>query len=127
MGNGELTRLDEMQADIFKALGHPIRLQIVRHLEKGERTVSEIVRAVGAEQSNVSRHLAVLKQCGVLLSRKEGLRVFYSLRSAEFWKAMAQMCGCVQGLARQGREADKSTLADAGEGERVPATPAGGE
>jgi ArsR family transcriptional regulator len=101
-----------MGADIFKALGHPIRLQIVKQLERGERTVSEIVRAVGAEQSNVSRHLALLKQSGVLLSRKEGLRVFYSLRSAEFWKAIACVFNCVQGLVRQRREADESMLAE---------------
>lgn len=67
------------QAEMFKAIGHPIRLQIVKCLVKGERSVLDIVGAVRAEQSNVSRHLAILKQAGVLVCRREGLKMYYRL------------------------------------------------
>ena len=86
----------EIQAEIFKAIGHPIRLQIVKFLQDGEHTVTEIVRAVNAEQSNVSRHLSLLRQAGVLSSRKEGLKVYYSLRIP----TLTQMLSCVNDVVR---------------------------
>jgi len=119
-------RVDEIEADIFRALGHPIRVQIVKFLKNGERTVTEIVTGVGAEQSNVSRHLSILRQSGVLVSRKKGLKVFYTLRSAEFHKAMECVFGCVQEIARQRKAADESMLAET-EGEATPPAAAGTE
>lgn len=71
----------ELQARIFQALGHPIRVHIVEILGEGEVCVCEIARQVGAERSNVSRHLAVMLHAGILHSRKDGLQVFYSLRT----------------------------------------------
>lgn len=71
----------ELQARVFQALGHPLRLAIVEVLRDGEVCVCDIAERVGAERSNVSRHLAVMLQAGVLASRKEGLQVFYSLRT----------------------------------------------
>lgn len=76
--------LHEVQAEVFKAIGHPIRLSIVKILTQGELAVTEIVKRVGAEQSNVSRHLALLKQAGVLDSRKAGLKVIYRISSSSF-------------------------------------------
>lgn len=71
----------ELQAQVFQALGHPLRIAIVEVLRDGEVCVCDIAEKVGAERSNVSRHLAVMLQAGVLASRKEGLQVFYSLRT----------------------------------------------
>jgi len=70
----------EQKAIIYKALAHPIRVQIVELLAKGEKSVSEIVLEVGAKESNTSRHLAVLRAAGVVGTRKDGLEVFYNLR-----------------------------------------------
>jgi ArsR family transcriptional regulator len=120
-------RVDEMEADIFRALGHPIRVQIVKFLEKGERTVSEIVPGGGAEQSNVSRHLAILRQSGVLMSRKEGLKVYYNVRSAEFPKMIVCVGNCVQNLMRERKQIDESTLSEAEEEVSPPAAAAGTE
>ena len=64
-------------ADFFKALAHPTRLQILELLRPGERCVCEIFPALEMEQSNVSRHLSVLKKAGLVQSRKDGLRVIY--------------------------------------------------
>lgn len=115
----------EMQADILKAMGHPLRLQIVRHLGNGEQAVSEIVKVVGSEQSNVSRHLALLRQAGVLACRKDGLRVFYRLASASLVEALGCVFDCVNKLARSRLEASESMLARTEESESAP-PPAGG-
>jgi len=66
---------------LFKALGHPTRLRIVEMLSAGERCVCEILPAICAEQSTVSKHLAVLRKEGVVWCRKEGLKVIYGLSS----------------------------------------------
>jgi DNA-binding transcriptional ArsR family regulator len=65
------------RASVFKALGHPARLQIVETLASGERCVCDLVELVGLGWSAVSRHLAILKEAGVLDGEKRGLRVFY--------------------------------------------------
>jgi len=71
----------ELQAEVVQALAHPIRLAIVDLLRSGEVCVCDIAASVGAERSNVSRHLAVMSRAGVLRTRKEGLKVFYDLRT----------------------------------------------
>lgn len=66
-----------IEADFFKALAHPTRIQILELLRNGERCVCEITPPLGLDQPNISRHLAVLKKEGLLSSRKEGLKVIY--------------------------------------------------
>ena len=100
----------EMYADIFRALGHPTRVQIVRYLKDGEHAVSSIVAAVGAEQSNVSRHLSVLKQARVLTSRKEGLKVFYKLSSPGLVEAVDRILSCVRDIVRLHLHMDASLV-----------------
>ena len=73
----------ENQALIFKALGQPIRLQILDLLKKGERCVCEIFPAIQHEQANVSKHLSILKQAGILECRKEGLRIIYRIKNRQ--------------------------------------------
>jgi ArsR family transcriptional regulator len=70
-----------MKAEVVKAVAHPIRLAILDSLRQGEVCVCNIAERVGAERSNVSRHLALMVKAGVLTSRKEGLMVFYRLRT----------------------------------------------
>ena len=72
-------RLNKERALIFKALGHPLRLAIMDELKAGECCVQDLEIKLGAEQSNISRHLAILKQAGVIDCRKEGLYVRYFL------------------------------------------------
>lgn len=82
----------EQKAMIYKALAHPIRVEIVEFLVDGEKSVSEIVKRVGAKESNTSRHLAVLKSAGVVGSRKEGMSVIYKLRLP----CIVRMFSCVE-------------------------------
>jgi DNA-binding transcriptional ArsR family regulator len=67
----------EMAARALKAIAHPLRLKILCVLGGQEACVQEIVEAVGTSQSNISQHLAILREKGVLLTRKDANRVFY--------------------------------------------------
>ena len=64
----------------LKAISHPLRLKILCVLGKGELSVQEILRTVGTTHSNVSQHLCLLKDKGVVASRKDANRVYYSVK-----------------------------------------------
>lgn len=69
----------QIQARFFKMLGDRTRLQIVQHLLEGEKNVGELIDLLGMSQSRVSNHLACLRWCGLVVSRREGRSVFYRL------------------------------------------------
>lgn len=71
----------EARARIIKAMAHPTRLFLVDELAKhGQRCVCELTELVGADMSTVSKHLAVLKNAGIVDDDKRGLQVYYRLR-----------------------------------------------
>jgi DNA-binding transcriptional ArsR family regulator len=76
-----------MQADLCKALAHPIRLQILDLVSKRERTVEELTRTIGTKQSNLSQHLAALRQRRLVVTRHGGTNVYYSLSTPDIAKA----------------------------------------
>jgi ArsR family transcriptional regulator len=67
----------EQAARALKAMSHPLRLKILCILGNQEASVQEIVECVGTSQSNISQHLAILREKGVLLTRKDANRVYY--------------------------------------------------
>lgn len=69
----------EKQAEIFKALGHPTRLKMVKTLSQGERCVCELQALFPDSLPTISRHLSVLKNAGIVTTEKRGLNVFYRL------------------------------------------------
>ncbi len=71
----------EAQAEFLQAVGQATRLRILEVLADGERCVCDIQMAVGEQQSNVSKHLAILRRSGILSARREGGRVMYRLRT----------------------------------------------
>jgi ArsR family transcriptional regulator, arsenate/arsenite/antimonite-responsive transcriptional repressor len=71
--------LASSRAKVIKALGHSTRIFMVSLLSEGDLSVGELTEAVSADVSTVSKHLSLLKQSGVLVDRKEGNRVLYSL------------------------------------------------
>jgi len=73
------TNSNAFRAKIFKTLADPIRLRIVHLLRDGEKCVCEIVPQVGTVQPVVSRHLKILKGCGLVKERKVGNRRLYSV------------------------------------------------
>ena len=99
-------KLYELKAEVIRAIAHPIRLQIVDYLADGEQCVCDIARHVGAERSNVSRHLAVMLNAGIVDCRKDGLRVIYSLRTP----CVANFLDCVTNVLREQLEAQKELL-----------------
>jgi len=72
--------LRRFKADIFQALGHPTRIAIVETLRNGEKSAGQIIEELEIEQANASQHLTVLRSKQVVVNRKEGNQVFYSLR-----------------------------------------------
>ena len=87
----------EKQAEILKAIAHPLRVAILDYLKDGEQCVCDIAKHIGSERSNVSRHLSVMVSCGVLESRKEGLKVIYSLKA----KCIMNFFECITGCLKQ--------------------------
>jgi len=77
---------EELIAKIFKALGHPIRYKIIMFLFEGRKCVCEMNDNVEFSQANLSQHLKILKDAGLVSSEKEGLKIFYSLRNDEVKK-----------------------------------------
>ena len=72
----------ERAAGILKAMAHPVRISILNALESGNSlTVTEIHSILGIEQSAASHHLGIMKEKGVLVSRREGKNIYYSLRN----------------------------------------------
>jgi ArsR family transcriptional regulator len=81
----------EQAARAMKAISHPLRLKILCVLGDQEASVQEIVDAVGTSQSNISQHLAILREKGVIGSRKDANRVFYSVRDQRTLQLIVMM------------------------------------
>jgi DNA-binding transcriptional ArsR family regulator len=67
----------EEAARLFQALGDPTRLALLRILGEGERTVGDLVRALNAPQPKISQHLKVLREAGIVTSRRDGRQIWY--------------------------------------------------
>ncbi len=76
-----------MQADISKTLANPIRLAILHILREGEKSVNELTDVLGIGQSNLSQHLALMRQMGILKTRKQGTSIYYSVMNPKINQA----------------------------------------
>jgi len=86
------TELLEKAAVILKAVAHPVRMAILRLLERGKKmTVTEIQETLGIEQSVASHHLGILKDKGVLCSHRDGKNTFYYLK----YNQVSQIVDCI--------------------------------
>jgi ArsR family transcriptional regulator len=88
--------LFEKQAEIAKALAHPLRIAILDFLKDSEQCVCDIAVHVGSERSNISRHLSVMTRFGVLEHRKEGLKVIYKLKTPCLCDFFSCMTACLK-------------------------------
>jgi len=92
-GGPLLVREEDIQqaSRALKALSHPIRLKILCVLGDGEVAVQDIVEAVGTSQSNISQHLAILREKGILVCRREANRVYYRIGDPRMLRLIAMM------------------------------------
>lgn len=81
-------QLSEFKADCFKALAHPLRISILDALRDGELTVNEISLRFEVEQANASQQLAVLRNRNIVVTRKEGANVYYSVSDKSIFKLL---------------------------------------
>ncbi|HVP81118.1 MAG TPA: metalloregulator ArsR/SmtB family transcription factor [Thermodesulfobacteriota bacterium] len=72
----------EIRAKIIKAMGHPVRLMMIEFLKKSERSFSDVFDLFKLDKSTVSKHLLVLKEAGIVSSRKSGTDMIYKLEVA---------------------------------------------
>ncbi len=85
----------ERAAIILKAVSHPVRISILNALEEGGKlTVTEIHKILGVEQSTASHHLGIMRDKGVLISRREGKNIYYSLRDENLKNLLYCIGGC---------------------------------
>ena len=96
----------EKQAEIAKAIGHPLRVAVVDFLKDGEQCVCDIAQHVGSERSNISRHLSVMVRAGILGYRKEGLKVIYKLKTP----CILDFFSCVAVVIRQQAKESETLL-----------------
>ena len=88
--------LAELIARRFRAIGDPMRVRILDLLRDGELSVNELAGRLGAGQQNVSKHLAVLADAGILARRKEGTHVYYGIADTGVFALCEQVCGSLQ-------------------------------
>ena len=84
-------QLYTMHAQVCGALADPKRLRIINALRDGEMTVGDLARAIGLRQANLSQHLMVLRERGLVTTRRQGLNVYYALSSPKIVRACEMM------------------------------------
>ncbi len=97
---------NQLIANIFKALSHPTRLQIIQLLKEKPLCVCEILLQIESEQSNTSQHLSVLKNQGIVDFKRDGTMVIYNIKSPEVYK----MIDIAEGIILRQIEETKSSL-----------------
>ena len=94
MGDNVELRVLELQAEICQTLANPKRLMILHLLKDGEMAAGEMVKATGMAKANLSQHLAVLRQKGILAARRDGVVVYYRLALPRITEA----CGIMRDI-----------------------------
>ena len=97
----------DLVAARFRTLGEPIRIQLLQALQAGERNVTDLVTAVGSTQSNVSKHLRILQDAGLVGRRQERNSVYYSIADPTVFALCDAVCNSIGARLTQ-----HATLAD---------------
>lgn len=83
-----MPELSQFTAEFFKTLSHPLRIRILDALRQGEVGVGDLSERLNVEQTTVSQQLAVLRKSSIVVARKEGQNVFYSVRDAAIFRLL---------------------------------------
>jgi DNA-binding transcriptional ArsR family regulator len=100
--------VSEVKAELFKAIGHPARIRVLEVLSEGERSVSDMQPLVGIESSHLSQQLGILRRAGLVVTRKEGASVIYSLADP----TLAELLAVAKRLLISSLVQNESLLAD---------------
>lgn len=88
--------LAELIAQRFRVMGEPTRIRILDRLREGEASVQDLTEALGSSQQNVSKHLGVLAQAGIVGRRKEGNLSLHRIVDESVFELCEQVCGSLQ-------------------------------
>jgi DNA-binding transcriptional ArsR family regulator len=88
--------LVELIARRFRVIGEPMRIRLLDRLRDGEATVQDLAGGLGASQQNVSKHLQVLLEAGIVDRRKQGTHAYYSIADEGVLALCEQVCGSLQ-------------------------------
>ncbi len=88
--------LAELIARRFRAMAEPTRIKLLDRLRDGEATVNELAAAAGASQQNVSKHLSVLADAGIVGRRRDGNRVYYRIADEGVFALCEDVCGSIE-------------------------------
>ncbi len=102
------SRIWELQADICQTLANPKRLQILHLLKEGERSVGDMAQALGVAKANLSQHLAIMRQKGILTARRQGTTIYYRIATL----AIIAACETMREVLRQALEEKGQLHAD---------------
>ena len=95
--------LRRFKAEIFQALAHPTRIAIAEALMERELSAGQLIQLLELEQANASQHLAVLRSKRIVIARKQGNQVFYSLRDRALGEVLQSLRGYFQRHLREAR------------------------
>jgi DNA-binding transcriptional ArsR family regulator len=105
MTNGTaLQKIFEMQCEICKALGHPVRLAIVDRLNGEETSAAVLIEELGISKVNLSKHMTLLGHAGIIEARREGRQIYYRLTDPEIHKACAIMRSILYRRLKEGEK-----------------------
>ncbi len=110
--------LRRFKADIFQALAHPTRIAIIELLGEVELSAGDLMARLGMEQANVSQHLTVLRAKRLVVNRKVGNQVFYSVRDPIINKVLALMRRYFQKYLKESLELLDELAAPSGEAKK---------
>lgn len=114
--------LYQLKAEFFKTLGHPVRIRVLELLSEREHAVAEMLVETGVEPANLSQQLAVLRRAGLVVTRKEGATVYYSLTSSQ----VAQLMAVARTILTEVLAGQVGLLDDLRDSADEPAAPGGG-
>ena len=86
----------ELIARRFRVLGEPMRIRILERLRDSDASVQELTDALGASQQNVSKHLNILLDAGIVTRRKQGTSALYSIVDPSVYLLCESVCGSLQ-------------------------------
>ena len=101
-------RLFELHAEVCKTLSNPMRLRIINELQDGEMTVGALAKKFGIRQAHLSQHLAVLRQRGVVKTRRDGPNIYYGISNPKIVKA----CSLIREVLLEQLQKDQSIVAE---------------